>query len=144
MRLVIQRVKEASVYIDKDLFSKIKHGLLIYLGIHKEDTKQDAIKLAKKVSNLRIFEDNDGKMNLNISAIDGKFLVVSQFTLYGDTNKGNRPSFIEAARPKHAIPIYETFIKELEKNFVVKTGEFGANMDISSINDGPVTIIIDN
>lgn len=142
MRLVIQRVKSASVKINNEIYSEINEGLLIYLGIHENDSVEDAISLANKVSKLRIFEDKDSKMNLDIKAINGEFLVVSQFTLYGNTNKGNRPSFIEAARPEKAIPLYNAFIKELKNEFTVKQGEFGAHMLIESINDGPVTIII--
>lgn len=144
MRIVVQRVKKASVSIDGNEYSKINNGLLIYLGIHEFDTKDDVLKNVAKVSKLRIFEDENEKMNLSIKDINGEFLVVSQFTLYGDAKKGNRPSFIEAARPEVAIPLYELFISTLQKEFIVKTGSFGANMQIESINDGPVTIIIDN
>lgn len=144
MRLVVQRVKKACVLIDGIEYSSINNGLLIYLGIHEFDTKEDVLKNVAKVSKLRIFEDENEKMNLSIKDINGEFLVVSQFTLYGDIKKGNRPSFIEAARPEVAIPLYELFISTLKKEFNVKTGSFGANMQIESINDGPVTIIIDN
>lgn len=144
MRLVVQRVKKACVLIDGIEYSSINNGLLIYLGIHEFDTKEDVLKNVAKVSKLRIFEDENEKMNLSIKDINGEFLVVSQFTLYGDIKKGNRPSFIEAARAEVAIPLYELFISTLKKEFNVKTGSFGANMQIESINDGPVTIIIDN
>lgn len=144
MKVVIQRVKNASVKINNEVYSSINKGFLVYLGVHHDDTLEDVIKYATKVSNLRVFEDNDGKMNLSLKDIKGEILVVSQFTLYGNAKKGNRPSFIEAARPEHATKLYEAFIEHLNKDFNVKTGVFGANMEVSSINDGPVTIIIDN
>lgn len=142
MRLVVQRVKSASVVIDGELFSSINKGLLVYLGIHEDDTLEDVKLMATKVKKLRIFEDDNQKMNLNIKAINGEFLIVSQFTLYGDTKKGNRPSFIQAARPEIAVPLYEEFVNLLKAEYTVKTGVFGANMQIASINDGPVTIVI--
>lgn len=144
MKLVVQRVKEAKVVIDNKVYSEIKQGFLIYLGISHSDTKEDVLKYVNKVANLRVFEDENGKMNLNINKVNGAFLVVSQFTLYANSQKGNRPSFIEAANPDVAIPLYELFISELSKNHVVKSGVFGANMQIESINDGPVTIILEN
>jgi|SRR5690554_423874 len=144
MKIVVQRVKKAKVIIDNKLHSEINEGLLLYLGIGTNDTKEDVLKYANKVKNLRIFEDNEGKMNLNIKKIEGEFLVVSQFTLYANSKRGNRPSFIEAARPELAIPLYELFVEELKKEFSVKTGIFGADMKIESINDGPVTIILED
>lgn len=144
MKIVVQRVKKAKVIIDNKLHSEINEGLLLYLGIGTNDTKEDVLKYANKVKNLRIFEDNEGKMNLNIKKIEGEFLVVSQFTLYANSKRGNRPSFIEAARPELAIPLYELFVEELKKEFSVKAGIFGADMKIESINDGPVTIILED
>lgn len=144
MKLVLQRVKEASCTIDNKLYSKIDYGYLIYLGIHPNDTKDDVVKYVKKVLNLRILEDNVGKMNLSIDKEKHSILLVSQFTLYGNSTKGNRPSFIEAARPEVAIPLYELFVELLSKEINVKTGVFGADMLISSQNDGPVTIILEN
>lgn len=143
MKLVVQRVKEAKVVIDNKVYSEIKQGFLIYLGISHSDTKEDVLKYVNKVANLRVFEDENGKMNLNINKVNGAFLVVSQFTLYANSQKGNRPSFIEAANPDVAIPLYELFISELSKKHIVKSGQFGANMQIESINDGPVTIILE-
>jgi len=146
MRLLIQRVKAASVIIDETVHSKINHGLLIFLGIEDTDTEKDVEWLVKKVANLRIFSDDNGAMNLSVQDIDGECLVVSQFTLHAQTKKGNRPSFIRAARPEKAIPLYETFGISLEKtlNKPVSTGKFGAMMDVFLINDGPVTIWIDS
>lgn len=144
MKAVVQRVKYASVMIENKIYSEIDNGLLIYLGIEDNDTIEDAVIYSNKIAKLRIFEDDNEKMNKDIKSVNGTFLVVSQFTLYGDTKKGNRPSFIKAARPEVAIPIYEKFINNLENNYIVKTGVFGANMQITSINDGPVTIIVEN
>ncbi|HHW79343.1 MAG TPA: D-tyrosyl-tRNA(Tyr) deacylase [Acholeplasmataceae bacterium] len=144
MKAVVQRVKYASVMIENKIYSEIDNGLLIYLGIEDNDTIEDAIIYSNKIAKLRIFEDENEKMNKDIKTVNGTFLVVSQFTLYGDTKKGNRPSFIKAARPEVAIPIYEKFINNLKNNYIVKTGVFGANMQITSINDGPVTIIVEN
>jgi D-tyrosyl-tRNA(Tyr) deacylase len=146
MRVVIQRVSEAAVKIDGTIVGEISKGLLVLLGIAQEDTQQDALYLIQKLINLRIFSDADGKMNLSVQDCDGELLVVSQFTLYADTKKGNRPSYIRAARPEQAIPLYEFFLKELQKQFQgrIQTGHFGADMKVSLINDGPVTIIIDS
>lgn len=146
MRLLIQRVKAASVIIDETVHSKINHGLLIFLGIEDTDTEEDVEWLVKKVANLRIFSDDNGAMNLSVQDIDGECLVVSQFTLHAQTKKGNRPSFMRAARPEKAIPLYETFVIALEKalNKPVSTGKFGAMMDVFLINDGPVTIWMDS
>lgn len=144
MRAVIQRVREAEVMIDQKSVGKINQGFMILLGIHETDGEEDVTYLVRKISKLRVFEDNAGKMNLSIQEIKGSILSVSQFTLYADTKKGNRPSFIEAARPELAIPMYELFNKQLkELDIPVETGEFGADMAVSLVNDGPVTIIID-
>jgi len=143
MKAVIQRVKRASVEINNELFSDIENGLLVLLGVEKDDTENHAEYLAKKISELRIFEDENGKMNLSLQDINGEILVVSQFTLAGDCTKGKRPSFDHAARPETAISLYEKFIEILrKKGFKVKTGKFGAMMDISLINNGPVTFIL--
>lgn len=146
MIAVIQRVSEASVTIENRLKSKINHGLLILLGVEDADQPEDVSWLVSKISQMRIFSDSEGKMNLNCLDIDGEFLVVSQFTLHASTKKGNRPSFIKAAKPEVAIPLYELFISKLGEvcRKEVKTGEFGADMKVAMINDGPVTIIIDS
>lgn len=145
MRAVIQRVRSAGVRIGDQKKSLIAHGLLIFLGIEERDTREDIEWLSGKISRLRIFQDAAGLMNLSIQDVRGDALVISQFTLHSSTRKGNRPSFIRAAKPEVAIPLYEQFIKQLEKDIPgqVKTGEFGAYMQVSLINDGPVTIIID-
>ncbi|MGI6782175.1 MAG: D-aminoacyl-tRNA deacylase [Acholeplasmataceae bacterium] len=143
MRLVVQRVSEASVTIDHEIHAQIGNGFLIYVGITDSDTAVEVEKLVHKISGLRIFEDSEGKMNLNIDAIEGEMLVVSQFTLYADMKRGNRPSFIKAAHPDHAIPLYEMFVELLAAKHPVQAGVFGANMQIHSINSGPVTIIFD-
>jgi D-tyrosyl-tRNA(Tyr) deacylase len=146
MRIVVQRVLEASVSIEEQIYSQIQQGLLILLGIENNDTEEDVKWLSSKIANLRIFSDENGQMNKSILDIKGQILVVSQFTLHAKTKKGNRPSFIEAARPKIAIPIYESFIKclSLDVQQKVLTGKFGANMQVSLCNDGPVTILIDS
>ena len=145
MRVVIQRVSKAIVSIHGEVKSAIKQGLLIFLGVEDTDTSADIDWLTKKIAQLRIFSDNQGLMNRSILDVKGEVLVVSQFTLHAKTKKGNRPSYSKAAKPEQAIPLYEEFVKmlgkEIEKN--VKTGEFGANMQVSLCNDGPVTIIID-
>lgn len=145
MRVVIQRVKRASVAIDNNIEGQIASGVLIFLGIVAEDNLEDIKWLSKKISNLRIFSDENGVMNLSL--IDQKFkaLVISQFTLHAQTKKGNRPSYIKAARPEIAIPLYEEFIRQLQHDLgrEVQSGVFGANMEIDLLNDGPVTIIID-
>lgn len=145
MKAVIQRVTNASVSINNQITSSIKSGLLILLGIENADDDEDVIWLTKKISQLRIFDDKEGVMNLSVIDTHGEALVVSQFTLHAKTKKGNRPSYIHAANPEIAIPLYEQFVTELEKQLgkPVKTGEFGAMMEISLINSGPVTIIID-
>lgn len=146
MRIVVQRVQEASVEIDSKIISKISKGLLVLLGIENEDEYSDADYLIQKLINLRIFSDNEGKMNLSIKEIDGEVLIVSQFTLHASTKKGNRPSYIRAARPENAVPLYNYFIQKIQLEFekTIQTGEFGADMQVRLLNDGPVTIIIDS
>ena len=146
MRLVIQRVINASVKINNEVFSAIDKGLLVLLGIEEEDTEADVLYLTQKLIAMRIFSDADEKMNLDVKQIYGNVLIVSQFTLFADTKKGNRPSFIKAAKPNIAIPLYEKFITETEKLLQkpCKSGSFGANMQVELINDGPVTIILDS
>lgn len=146
MRIVLQRVKKASVTVSEKIISEIGQGYLILVGIEAEDTQEDIDWLCGKVTRLRIFGDEMGAMNLSISDIEGDVIVVSQFTLHASTKKGNRPSFIKAARPETAIPLYEAFVKKLEKELgkKVQTGKFGAMMDVALVNDGPVTIIIDS
>ena len=145
MRAVIQRVSRASVTIDGNIKSQIKTGLLVLLGIEENDTEKDIEWLVKKIIQLRIFSDADDKMNLSVQDIDGELLVVSQFTLHAKTKKGNRPSYISAAQPAEAIPIYEEFIRNLELRLgkKVQSGIFGADMQVELVNDGPVTIVID-
>ncbi len=145
MKVVIQRVSSASVTIDEKIKSQIKNGLLIFLGIEIKDTKEDALWLANKIAALRIFADKEGVMNKSVTEIDGEIIVVSQFTLHAKTKKGNRPSYIKAARPQQAIPLYESFKEDLSIAICkeVKSGEFAADMKVSLTNDGPVTIIID-
>lgn len=145
MRVVIQRAKEASVTINGKVKSSINKGLLIFLGIEPTDTTDDIKWLCNKINNLRIFNDENDVMNLSVSNINGGIIVVSQFTLMASTKKGNRPSYIRAAKPDIAIPLYEAFVKELEQQSQIEigTGEFGADMKVALINDGPVTIIID-
>lgn len=145
MRVVIQRVKEASVTIEGQIKSAITEGLLILVGVEDIDTEEDINWLAAKIANLRIFGDENGLMNRSVMEIQGEMLVVSQFTLHASTKKGNRPSFLKAAKPDFAVPIYERFVRELEKvsNLKVLTGEFGADMKVALLNDGPVTIIMD-
>ena len=146
MRVLIQRVSEASVTINSVVKSKIGQGLLILLGIENSDNQEDIAWLTRKILNLRIFDDENGVMNRSIRDIDGGLLLISQFTLHASTKKGNRPSYIKAAKPDIAIPIYEKFIQHIEKEFgkSVGTGEFGADMKVALINDGPVTIWIDS
>lgn len=146
MRLVIQRVTKASVNIERQLHAAISKGLLVLLGIEEEDTEEDILYLVAKLCSLRIFSDSEGKMNLDIRQVTGEILIVSQFTLHASTKKGNRPSFIKAARPEKAIPLYERFILEAAKGLgkPCKTGEFGASMEVELINNGPVTIILDS
>ena len=145
MRAVIQRVSSASVSINKKLKSEITNGLLIFLGIEIKDTKNDSVWLANKIAQLRIFSDKDGVMNKSIIKTGGEIIVVSQFTLHAKTKKGNRPSYVKAARPEQAIPLYKQFKQDLSSavSRKVQSGEFGADMQVSLTNDGPVTIIID-
>ena len=145
MKLVVQRVKKSNLKIKNKLYSSINTGIVILIGISKNDNYEMAKELASKIIKLRIFNDDNGKMNKNIMQIKGEVLVVSQFTLYADTNKGNRPSFINAAKPELAILLYNHFIDELQKliSSKVRTGKFGADMKIELINDGPVTIILE-
>lgn len=146
MKVVIQRVSESTVTIDNQIVAKIKKGLLVLVGIEAPDSKEDINWLTTKIANLRIFEDENQVMNLSLKDINGEIIVVSQFTLHANTKKGNRPSYIKAAKPEIAIPLYEAFVKqmELELDKQIQTGQFGANMKISLINDGPVTIIMDS
>lgn len=144
MRAVVTRVRDASVTIDGKVNGAIEKGFLVLLGIAPTDTQAQAKKLADKICAMRIFEDENEKMNLNLESVGGDLLVVSQFTLFADCKKGNRPSFIGAARPETAIPLYEFFMALCrEKGFRVEHGEFGASMEVKSINEGPVTILLD-
>jgi D-tyrosyl-tRNA(Tyr) deacylase len=145
MRTIIQRVTKASVTIDKKKVAKINTGMLILLGIVDQDTKEDINWLTNKLVNLRIFADENGVMNKSLIDINGDVIVVSQFTLHANTKKGNRPSYIKAAKPDFAIPVYQEFVKQLERDLgkKVETGQFGADMKIELVNDGPVTILID-
>jgi D-tyrosyl-tRNA(Tyr) deacylase len=143
MKAVVTRVSEASVRIDGELKGSIGKGFLVLLGVAPEDTEKEAVRLADKVCGCRVFEDENGKMNLNLETVGGELLVTSQFTLFADL-KSRRPGFSYAAKPEIAIPLYETFLKECRRRgFPVQCGEFGADMKVSSVNDGPVTIIID-
>jgi len=146
MRFVIQRVPEASVKIDGAIYSEIQKGFLVLVGVEELDTKEDAEWLCNKLVGLRIFADADDKMNLSLQDINGNILLVSQFTLFASTKKGNRPSFIKSAKPEIAIPLYEYCIQQLSQliNKPIKTGQFGADMKVSLINDGPVTILMDS
>lgn len=146
MKLVVQRVANAEVSVDEKTVGKINKGFLVLLGIKNTDTKEDVDYLVRKLINLRIFTDENDKMNLSIQAVNGELLIVSQFTLYGDCKRsGNRPSFSDAAKPDIAIPLYEYFVNECKKQIpVVQTGIFGASMKVSLLNDGPVTIILNS
>ena len=145
MKAVIQRVSQSSVTINSEIFAQIQQGLLVLVGIEDADNHEDINWLTSKIANLRIFEDESEVMNLSLKDIDGEMIVVSQFTLHALTKKGNRPSYIKASKPEIAIPLYESFVKqmEIELGKKVQTGQFGADMKVSLINDGPVTIIID-
>jgi D-tyrosyl-tRNA(Tyr) deacylase len=145
MVAVLQRVSEATVRIDGQIRGQIQQGFLVLLGITHTDTSDDVVWLAKKIAGMRIFSDEAGKMNLDLATVGGSILLISQFTLHAETKKGNRPSFIEAARPDVAVPLYEQMIARLstEVGHPIETGEFGADMQVSLINDGPVTIVID-
>lgn len=145
MRVVVQRSKEASVTVDGEIVGSIAKGFVLLVGVTHEDTIEDAQFLAEKIANLRVFEDESGKMNLSILDKGGEILSVSQFTLYGDCRKGRRPNFMDAARPEHAVKIYEALNANLEaKGMKVETGIFGAMMDVQLINDGPVTLIVES
>ena len=146
MIAVIQRVSEAQLHIDQHLHAHIEKGFVVLLGIHETDTVEDVHYLSNKISGLRIFSGAEGKMNLDLSQVCGDVLLISQFTLIASTKKGNRPSFIEASRPEHAIPLYEEMTRQLTFKLTkqIQTGIFGAEMKVSLINDGPVTIIIDS
>ncbi|WP_417786091.1 D-aminoacyl-tRNA deacylase [Tenacibaculum sp.] len=146
MKIVIQRVSKASVTIEGERVAEIQNGLLILLGIVNEDTQEDIKWLSNKITNLRVFNDDEGVMNKSIKDIDGEIITVSQFTLHASTKKGNRPSYIKAAKPDIAIPLYEKFVQQLEVDLgkKVQTGQFGADMKVELLNDGPVTIIIDS
>lgn len=145
MKAVIQRVSQASVTIDSKKVSEISKGLLVLVGIEDADSQEDITWLSSKIVNLRIFGDENDVMNLSVKDIDGDIIVVSQFTLQASTKKGNRPSYIKASKPDIAIPLYENFVRQIETDFgkKIQTGEFGADMKVSLLNDGPVTIIID-
>ena len=145
MRFVIQRVKEASVRVDKEVIGEIKTGYLVLIGVAESDTEQIADKMIKKMIGLRIFEDENGKTNLSLADVGGGLLLVSQFTLYANCKKGNRPSFIEAGSPDKANELYEYVIRECKKSVPeVQTGRFGAEMEVSLVNDGPFTILLDS
>lgn len=146
MRIVIQRVTQASVTIDKRKHAQINKGFLVLIGIEEKDTESDADYLVQKTIGLRVFNDSDCKMNLNLNDVQGEVLIISQFTLHAKTRKGNRPSFITAAKPEYAVPLYNYFSKQLNKQLdsEVRNGVFGADMKVTLLNDGPVTIIIDS
>lgn len=145
MKLIIQRVANAKVEVDNKIIGQIEKGFMVLLGVTHTDTKENVNYLVKKLLNLRIFPDENYKMNLSLKDIKGELLVVSQFTLYADCKKGNRPSFVEAAKPEQANELYQYFISKCqEENINVQTGEFGAHMQVSLLNDGPVTIILEN
>ena len=146
MRVVIQKVKEASVTVEGKIISSIKKGLLVFVGVENADTQEDIDYLVKKTVHLRVFEDENGVMNLSVQDVDCEIIVVSQFTLHANTKKGNRPSYIRAAKPDFSIPMYEKFVAAVENTLSKKvgTGKFGAMMDVTLINDGPVTIILDS
>ena len=146
MRVILQRVTEASVSIENQLHAQIKQGLLLLIGIEESDVVEDCIWTAAKIANMRIFGDENGMMNKNVTEINGEVMVISQFTLYASTKKGNRPSFLKAAKPEYATKIYEIFCLQIQQELSrkIKTGIFGADMKISLVNDGPVTIFIDS
>ncbi|QKJ65047.1 D-aminoacyl-tRNA deacylase [Flavobacterium sp. M31R6] len=146
MKIVLQRVSQASVTVDSKIVANIQKGLLVLVGMEDADTQEDTNWLCQKITNLRIFGDENDVMNLSVKDVDGEIIVVSQFTLHALTKKGNRPSYIKASKPEVAIPIYENFVKQIEKELgkKVQTGIFGADMKVSLINDGPVTISIDS
>jgi D-tyrosyl-tRNA(Tyr) deacylase len=144
MKIVLQRVSSASVKVDSKTVGSIEHGLLLLIGFSSNDTEENILPTIEKIVKLRIFSDEEGKMNKSVIDVEGSTLLISQFTLYADTKKGNRPSFIEAARPEQAIPLYKFFIAEMKKRISnVETGIFGADMKVELVNDGPVTIVFD-
>ena len=144
MRAVVQRVNEASVAVEGQVIGKIERGLVLFVGVAVDDDERDAQQMAEKVAGLRCFQDDASKFNLSAEEVGGSILAISQFTLHGDCRKGRRPSFTEAARPEQAIPLYEAVIRMLrERNLHVETGSFGAHMEVFSVNDGPVTLLID-
>lgn len=145
MKIVLQRVSSASVKVDSKIVGRIEHGLLLLIGFSSADTEESILPTIEKIVKLRIFSDEEGKMNKSVLDVEGSMLLISQFTLYADTKKGNRPSFIEAARPEQAIPLYEFFIAEMRKRITkVETGIFGTDMKVELVNDGPVTIVFEN
>jgi D-tyrosyl-tRNA(Tyr) deacylase len=144
MKMVIQRVSEASVMVNDAVVGAIKHGLMVLVGIEDADTAEDVIWLSGKLLQMRIFNDEAGLMNLSVKDVGGSILLISQFTLHASTKKGNRPSFIQAAKPPVAIPLYEALVENLRAHITVATGIFGADMKVALINDGPVTIVIDS
>lgn len=145
MRFIIQRVNSANVTVDNQIIGSIQKGFLVFVGISNEDNKEIADKMIKKLIGMRIFEDRNGKTNLDLSAVQGSLLIVSQFTLYADCKKGNRPSFTKAGAPEHANKLYEYIISECKKHVpIVERGSFGADMKISLVNDGPFTVILDS
>jgi len=145
VRAVVQRVSKASITIDEKITGEIGNGFLVLLGVAENDTQDDVIFLAQKIAGLRVFEDDDGKMNLSLDEVDGKMLVVSQFTLLGDCRKGRRPSFVKAARPEQAAELYRGFVAEVRgQGIEVETGRFQEHMDVSLVNDGPVTLLLDS
>ena len=144
MKIVLQRVSSASVKVADEIVGSIEHGLLLLIGFSSTDTEENILPTIEKIVKLRIFSDEEGKMNKSVLDVEGSMLLISQFTLYADTKKGNRPSFIEAARPEQAIPLYEFFIVEMRKRITkVETGIFGADMKVDLVNDGPVTIVFE-
>lgn len=144
MRALVQRVREASVWVDGEAVGRIGAGLLVFLGVHQTDTEADVAYLVDKVTNLRIFPDEQGRMNRSLKDASGEALIVSQFTLYGDCKKGRRPSYSEAAPPSEAERLYEAFCAAMKETVPVETGEFQAHMEVSLVNDGPVTLMIDS
>lgn len=145
MRAVVQKVSSSKVTVDEEVVGQINQGLMVLLGVTHDDTSKDVDYMVDKVTNLRIFEDEDGKMNLSLKDVDGEVLAVSQFTLYGDARRGRRPSFSDAARPEVANPLYEEFVEKIKKQGInVGTGQFGAHMMVDLTNDGPVTILLES
>ena len=146
MRVVIQRVQHASVTVEGEIIGSIQGGFMLLVGIENEDNREDIEWLSNKITNMRIFNDSEGVMNLSIKEVNGDILLISQFTLHASTKKGNRPSYISAARPEVAIPIYESFIQQLQHDLgkQIQTGKFGADMQVALVNDGPVTILLDS